>query len=183
MFIQTEDTPNPNSLKFIPDMEIMGDKNPINFSDKKSAIISPLASVLFEIDGVNGIFLGHDFITVTKQKESDWSIMKPYILSAIMDHFVKGGIVIDENAKSPKEIAKDEDPLIAQIKELIETRVRPAVAQDGGDIIFHSYDEGVVQLELHGSCSGCPSSTITLKNGIESMLKHYIPEIIAVEAV
>ncbi len=136
---------------------------------------------MFRIDGVAAVFFGSDFITVTKMADSDWESLKPLLLSAIMDHFVAGKPVM-LGAKALATNDNDSD-IEKQIRELIDTRVRPAVAQDGGDIIFRGFHDGIVQLELHGSCSGCPSSTITLKNGIENMLKHYVPEVIAVEAV
>lgn len=182
MFIQTEATPNPLTLKFIPGVEVMK-TGTVFFTGREDASISPLASTLFDIDGVTAIFLGSDFITVTKDESSHWEALKPILLTAIMDHFVAGKpVMIKAGTAAPVSDENDSD-LVKQIKELIETRVRPAVAQDGGDIIFHGFKDGIVTLELHGSCSGCPSSTVTLKNGIENMLKHYVPEVIAVEAV
>lgn len=181
MFIQTESTPNPLTLKFTPGVNVM-ETGTAFFTSKEDAAISPLALTLFDIDGVTAIFLGGDFITVTKDEASHWEAMKPVILTSIMDHFVAGKPVIIRGTNAAATDENDSD-LVKQIKELIETRVRPAVAQDGGDIIFRGFDNGIVMLELHGSCSGCPSSTITLKNGIENMLKHYVPEVIAVEAV
>jgi Fe-S cluster biogenesis protein NfuA len=139
---------------------------------------------LFKIEGVSAIFLGSDFITVTKGENSGWDELKAPLLTAIMDFFVAKKPVMLSSKKTNIEAGRaDDSELVKQIRELIDTRVRPAVAQDGGDIIFHNFSDGIVQLELHGSCSGCPSSTITLKNGIENMLKHYIPEVIAVEAI
>ncbi len=184
MFIQTESTPNPLTLKFTPGVEVMS-TGTVFFTGKDDASISPLASTLFDVEGVSAIFLGADFITVTKDEASHWEALKPILLTAIMDHFVAGKPVLIKAGKAPVASAANEDDseLVKQIKELIETRVRPAVAQDGGDIIFHGFNDGIVTLELHGSCSGCPSSTVTLKNGIENMLKHYVPEVIAVEAV
>jgi NFU1 iron-sulfur cluster scaffold homolog, mitochondrial len=183
MFIQTETTPNPLTLKFIPGVDV-NTGEPVGFTDKRAALISPLAEALFAIPEVKGVFLGSDFITVTRSENKPWELLKAEILTTIMEHFVAGRPVLLEEApvKAAQPAGEDSD-LVKQIKEIIETRVRPAVAQDGGDIIFHSFEDGVVKLELHGSCSGCPSSTVTLKSGIENMLKHYIPEIIAVEAV
>ena len=184
MFIQTEATPNPQTLKFLPNTQVL-ETGTAFFTSAEDAGISPLAMELFALDGVSAVFLASDFITVTKADDFDWSLLKAPILTLIMDFFAAKRPVMGVSKKiatNENESAKETD-IIKQIRELIETRVRPAVAQDGGDIIFHSFEDGIVKLELHGSCSGCPSSTITLKNGVENMLKHYIPEIIAVEAV
>ena len=182
MFIQTESTPNPQTLKFIPEAKVL-ESGTAFFTNPEDASISPLAVELFAIDGVSAVFLGGDFITITKQEDFDWSLLKAPILTTIMDFFVAKRPVM-KGQKVAASVANEEDSeIVAQIKELIETRVRPAVAQDGGDIIYHCFEDGIVQLELHGACSGCPSSTITMKNGIENMLKHYIPEVVAVEAV
>jgi Fe-S cluster biogenesis protein NfuA len=180
MFIQTEATPNPQTLKFLPNVPIL-ETGTAFFTNIEDAAISPLAVELFAISGVNAVFLGSDFITITKNDEIDWSVLKAPLLSSIMDFLVAKKPVI-KTQKTAEENTNDSE-IVKQIRELIETRVRPAVAQDGGDIIFHDFVDGIVQLELHGSCSGCPSSTVTLKNGVENMLKHYIPEVIAVEAV
>lgn len=184
MFIQTESTPNPLTLKFMPGIEVMA-SGTMFFTTKEDATISPLAMALFEVEGVTAVFFGSDFITVTKDEDSHWEALKPILLTTIMDHLVAGKPVMLEGAtkKATTETTGEDSDIVAQIKELIETRVRPAVAQDGGDIIFRGFEDGIVQLELHGACSGCPSSTVTLKNGIENMLKHYVPEVIAVEAV
>ncbi len=183
MFIQTEETPNPATLKFIPDGQIVLEKDTAEFKNQKQAVTkSPLALQLFEIAGVQAIFFGRDFITVTKSEGSDWSKMKAEILATIMDFFVTGKPVMFEEKASEVSDVEDSE-IVKQIKELIEIKVRPAVAMDGGDIIFHSFTDGIVRLILKGSCSGCPSSTITLKNGIENMLKHYIPEVESVEQV
>jgi Fe-S cluster biogenesis protein NfuA len=184
MFIQTEQTPNPATLKFLPGRDVMGDGT-ANFPTVDTAGRSPLAQRLFQIEGVAGVFLGSDFVTVTKAEEREWSLMKPAILGVIMEHFVAGKPVILEGAPTPAEVdvAIEDEEIVAQIKDLLDTRVRPAVAQDGGDIIFRGFEEGVVYLHMQGSCSGCPSSTATLKMGIENMLKHYVPEVVAVEAV
>ncbi len=182
MFIQTEKTPNPNTLKFIPGTEVMKSGTAF-FTNREDASISPLAVVLFDVEGVSAVFLGSDFITVSKDEASHWEALKPILLTVIMEHFVAGKEVIITSSVIAATSDAEDSELIKQIKELIETRVRPAVAQDGGDIIFHGFEDGIVKLELHGSCSGCPSSTVTLKNGIENMLKHYVPEVVAVEAV
>lgn len=187
MFIQTEATPNPATLKFLPGKEVMGEKGTAFYTDIEAAKQSPLAVELFGIEDVSAIFLGRDFITVTKREQGDWNVLRPLLLTSIMDHYTAGKPIIAE-AKKPElkttNAANDSDnPIVAQIVELIDTRVRPAVAMDGGDIVFHSFDEGIVKLEMHGACSGCPSSTATLKQGIENMLKHYIPEVESVEAV
>jgi len=188
MFIQTEETPNPNTMKFIPGRDVMGDGTAF-FINADEAKQSPLAAALFENRHVRAIFFGSDFITITKAHDAEWGIIKAALLSTIMEHFVSGAPIMHTGKADEKPAAEeivyseDDQRIITEIKDLIETRVRPAVAQDGGDIIFHSFREGVVHLELHGSCSGCPSSTITLKQGIENMLKHYIPEVMAVEAV
>jgi Fe-S cluster biogenesis protein NfuA len=183
MFIQTEPTPNPLTMKFIPGVPVMPSGTAF-FTDPSQAMDAPLALSLFTIEGVEAVFLAADFVTVTKDDESHWEALKPIVLTTLMDHLVAGKPVVTDSEKpSATSDGSEDSELVKQIKELIETRVRPAVAQDGGDIIFHSYKDGIVQLELHGSCSGCPSSTITLKNGIENMLKHYVPEVVAVEAV
>lgn len=182
MFIQTENTPNPATLKFIPEnVEIAGD-NPVDFKNKDQAKgKSILASQLFLINGVKSIFLGKDFITVTKEGDVEWQDIKTEILSSIMDFFLSGKAAINESKE--EESGEEDSDVVKQIKELIEIKVRPAVAMDGGDIIYRGFENGIVKLELKGSCSGCPSSTITLKNGIENMLKHYIPEVEGVEEV
>ena len=179
MFIQTETTPNPATLKFLPGCAVMG-QGSANFTAAAGAGNSPLAQRLFAVDGVAGVFLGGDFITVTKG-DKDWDVMKPLILGAIMDHFTSGQPVMEADDGADDDT--DDDGVVMQIKELLDTRVRPAVAQDGGDIVFHSFDEGVVYLHMQGACSGCPSSTATLKHGIENMLRHYIPEVMEVRSV
>jgi Fe-S cluster biogenesis protein NfuA len=187
MFIQTESTPNPNTLKFIPGVEVLPGGS-MDFSDEEAARQSPLAEALFQIADVKRVFFGGDFITVSKKDDAEWPLIKPVILTTLMEHFVAGIPLLHEGKKGGTHNAADtsteeDSELVKQIKELIDTRVRPAVAQDGGDIVFRGFDEGVVKLELHGSCSGCPSSTMTLKSGIENMLKHYVPEVVSVEAV
>ncbi len=180
MFIQTEGTPNPATLKFLPGCDVMG-QGGANFTNAEMATRSPLASRLFEMEGVEGVYLGGDFITVTKTYEKDWETMKPLLLGAIMEHFTAGKPVI-EGTDDDDDDAYD-GSIESQIKELLDTRVRPAVAQDGGDIIFHSFENGVVYLSMQGACSGCPSSSATLKHGIENMLRHYIPEVMEVRPV
>jgi len=181
MFIQTETTPNPLTLKFIPGVPVMGQGGTAFYTDVGAAKGSPLALALFDINGVRAVFLGADFVTVTRAENSSWEALKPGLLTAIMEHFVSGGKTSNEAAAETS--YEGDDEIVKQIRELIDTRVRPAVAQDGGDIIYRGFEDGIVKLELHGSCSGCPSSTATLKNGIENMLRHYVPEVIAVEAV
>ena len=185
MFIQTESTPNPATLKFLPGREVMGEGQVADFPTAESGARSPLAAALFAVPEVSRVFFGADFISVTK-RDGDWKHLKPAILGAIMEHFTKGLPLMTGSAEESEEtFSEDDAEVVQQIKELIETRVRPAVAQDGGDIIFKGFDgaSGVVSLHLQGSCAGCPSSTMTLKNGIENMLRHYVPEVTAVEAV
>jgi len=187
MFIQTEDTPNPAALKFLPGRPVL-ETGVADFIGRDEAAKSPLARLLFEIDGVAGVFLGSDFITVTKTDEKSWQVLKPLVLGAVMDHFTSGAEVMESAGEV--DIVDDEfhdddvdEEVVTQIKELIETRVRPAVAQDGGDIVYRGFKKGTVYLQLHGACAGCPSSTATLKMGIENMLRHYVPEVSQVEAV
>ena len=184
MFIQTEATPNPATLKFLPGRAVL-ENGTLDLRDADQAAQSPLAERLFGIAGVSGVFFGSDFITVTKQEDGDWYHLKPAILAAIMEHFTTGRPVFLNGDGEAADTAADEEDneIVAQIKELLETRVRPAVAQDGGDIIFHDFEDGVVYLHMQGSCSGCPSSTATLKAGIENMLRHYIPEVVEVRAI
>ena len=183
MFIQTEETPNPATLKFIPGVAVLGNST-MDFPTREAATTSPLAARLFDIEGVDRVFFGGDFITVTAN-ETEWHILKPPILGAIMEHFSAGLPLVDDVASGTESapVESEDDEIVVQIKELLDTRVRPAVAQDGGDIIFHGFEEGVVYLQMQGSCSGCPSSTMTLKHGIENMLKHYIPEVESVQPV
>ncbi len=180
MFIQTEPTPNPNTLKFLPGRDVLGSTT-ASFSDAAMAQSSPLASRLFALGGVTGVFLGSDFISVTKSEGVDWPVLKPAVLGAVMDHYTSGEALISETA--PAAAVGEDSPIVVQIKELLDTRVRPAVANDGGDIIFRAFEDGVVYLHMQGACSGCPSSTATLKHGIENMLRYYVPEVQAVEAV
>jgi Fe-S cluster biogenesis protein NfuA len=184
MFIQTEQTPNPATLKFLPGQSVMP-HGVAEFTEAQEAErLSPLAARVFKVDGVTGVYLGGDFISVTKAGDEEWHLLKPAVLGAIMEHYLSGDPVALEGAEAGSGTATDDqDPTIRQIKELIETRVRPAVAQDGGDIVFHGFDRGVVYLHLRGACSGCPSSIVTLKNGIENLLKYYVPEVVEVRAI
>jgi len=184
MFIQTEATPNPTTLKFLPGEPVLAGA-PVDFRKDGDFSYSPLAKRLFEIDGVDGVFLGADFITVTKNND-DWQHLKPAVLGAIMEHYMSGAAVVEgngENAENDGDFDEADSEIVSTIKELLDTRVRPAVAQDGGDITFHGFKNGIVFLEMKGACSGCPSSTATLKHGIENLLKHFIPEIKEVQAV
>ncbi|SRR5579885_1232423 len=181
MFIQTEQTPNPATLKFLPGREVMA-TGTAHFAAAEECGRSPLAARLFAIPGVAGVFLGADFVSVSKDDSQDWFRLKPAILGAIMEHFTLGEPIFVGDDSAP-EADEDDDEIVVQIKELLETRVRPAVAQDGGDIIFHRFEDGVVYLHMQGSCSGCPSSTATLKAGIENMLRYYVPEVVEVRAV
>jgi Fe-S cluster biogenesis protein NfuA len=182
MFIQTEQTPNPATLKFLPGVAVMP-TGTANFTDPQAASRSPLAERLFTLPEVTGVFLGNDFITVTKAGDSDWFHLKPAVLGAIMEHFTTGQPVVTGTEEVAAATDSEDDEIVSAIKELLETRVRPAVAQDGGDIIFEDFSDGIVYLHMQGSCSGCPSSTATLKAGIENMLRHYIPEVLEVRAV
>ncbi len=184
MFIETQSTPNPATLKFMPGREV-SPAGMHDFRDAEAAKASPLAQVLFAQDGVRGVFLGPDFIAITKDEAHEWPHLKPALLGAIMDHFQSGAPVLGgENADADEEEYEGEAAeIVAQIKELIDTRVRPAVARDGGDIVFQRFDvaSGLVYLHMRGACAGCPSSSMTLKHGIENLLKHYVPEVSAVE--
>jgi Fe-S cluster biogenesis protein NfuA len=169
-------------LKFLPGQAVLA-SGVADFPSADKAGTSPLAKGLFAIDGVTGVFLGSDFITVTKKMDKDWSTLKPHVLAAIMDHFLSGLPALSDNVPVAATSNESDSEVVKQICELIETRVRPAVAQDGGDITFNRFEDGVVYLNLKGSCAGCPSSTATLKSGIENMLKHYIPEVTEVRQV
>jgi len=180
MFIQTEQTPNPQTLKFLPARVVM-ETGTAFFQKVEESSNSPMAKRLFNIEGVTGVFLGSDFITITKSDDLEWEVIKPGILGAIMEHYNsnEATIINDDDSKGEKslKINADDTEIDKQIKELLDTRVRPAVAMDGGDIIYDSFKDGVVYLHMQGACSGCPSSTATLKMGIENMLKHYVPEV------
>lgn len=185
LFIQTESTPNPATLKFLPGQTVL-ELGTADFPSAEAAAKSPLARRVFAAGGVTGVFFGNDFVTVTKAEGIEWQHIKPAILGAIMEHFQSGAPVIEGDA-SPSgghaEHAGEDGDIVRQIKELLDTRVRPAVAQDGGDITFHGFDRGVVYLHMQGACAGCPSSTLTLKMGIENLLRHYIPEVLEVRPV
>ena len=185
MFIQTESTPNPATLKFLPGQTVL-EAGTADFPSADAAGPSPLAQRVFGVSGVTGVFFGHDFVTVTKDEAVEWDHVKPAILGAIMEHFQSGQPVMAGAAAAPSGHADHDGPdaeIVTQIKELLDTRVRPAVAQDGGDITFHGFDRGIVYLHMQGACAGCPSSTLTLKMGIENLLRHYIPEVIEVRPV
>jgi Fe-S cluster biogenesis protein NfuA len=185
MFIQTEATPNPATLKFLPGEPVSG-SGPREYLTAEEASLSPLAARLFTVKGVSGVFLGGDFITVSKSA-GEWQHLKPAILGVIMEHYLSGEPVVLDDAPPARGAAETFDPadreIVGTIKDLLDTRVRPAVAQDGGDITFQGYRDGVVFLNMKGSCSGCPSSTATLKHGIENLLRHFIPEVTEVRPV
>jgi NFU1 iron-sulfur cluster scaffold homolog, mitochondrial len=186
MFIETEGTPNPATLKFLPGRAVMA-AGTADFATPGSAARSPLAGALFALPGVVRVFLGMDFVTVTKTAEVDWQTLRPQVLGAIMDHFMSDRPVLEgeapDVASDEEEVLPEDREVVEQIKELLDTRVRPAVAGDGGDIVFRGFRDGIVRLHMQGACSGCPSSTATLKYGIENMLRHYVPEVVAVEQV
>jgi Fe-S cluster biogenesis protein NfuA len=185
MFIQTESTPNPATLKFLPGQTVLA-TGTADFPSPDTAGHSPLAARIFAVNGVTGVFFGHDFVTVTKDEATDWDHIKPAILGAVMEHFQSGQPVMGADhaaASGHAEHSGEDAEIVGQIKELLDSRVRPAVAQDGGDITFHGFDRGVVYLHMQGACAGCPSSTLTLKMGIENLLRHYIPEVTEVRPV
>ena len=186
MFIQTEQTPNPQTLKFLPGKVVIVEGTAF-YQNVNEADNSPFARRLFAIEGVEGVFFGSDFITITKSDTFEWQVMKPSVLGSIIDHFNSDDVTVEkiENKLSENSLKSSEDDsdIVKQIKELLDTRVRPAVAMDGGDIIYNDFEDGIVYLKMQGACSGCPSSTATLKMGIENMLKHYIPEVQEVRPV
>lgn len=182
MFIQTEETPNPATLKFLPGRVLMSEGT-ADFKSQEEASKSPLALKLFENEGIKGVFFGSDFITISKDDTQDWAILKPLILGAIMDHFITHQPLFYEKKVPISSKHEEDDPLVVQIQELLDTRIRPAVAMDGGDIVFDHFEEGVLYVRMQGACSGCPSSSATLKAGIENMLRHYVPEVNEVRAV
>ena len=189
MLIETETTPNPATLKFMPGLPVM-DAGTRDFADADEAEASPLAEALFDLGDVSGVFFGKDFVSVTAGEGAEWRSLKPQVLSVLLDHFSSHAPLFHPGSAGDIHVADDEsfaeDPadadIVAQIKELIELRVRPAVARDGGDIVYRGFDRGTVYLAMHGACSGCPSSSATLKNGIEQLLKHYVPEVTEVRA-
>ncbi|XP_014246777.1 NFU1 iron-sulfur cluster scaffold homolog, mitochondrial-like isoform X2 [Cimex lectularius] len=186
MFIQTQETPNPNSLKFLPGIKVLGEKQTMDFPNSRDAYCSPLAKLIFRINGVKSVFFGPEFITVTKVDDDvEWRVLKPEIFATIMDFFASG-LPILHDVKPPDantQINDDDDETVQMIKELLDTRIRPTVQEDGGDIVYMGFDDGVVKLKLQGSCTNCPSSVVTLKSGIQNMLQFYIPEVVAVEQV
>jgi Fe-S cluster biogenesis protein NfuA len=190
MLIRTEHTPNPTTRKFLPGQAVM-DSGTRDFPDAESAAASPLAEALFATEMVEGVFYGRDFVSVTAAPAVSWTDLEPVVLEALLDHFVTGAPLFKAGTAAGIDVSSDpgfeEDPadsdIIEQIKELIDTRVRPAVAQDGGDIVYKGYRDGRLYLSMHGACQGCPSSEVTLKRGIESLIRHYVPEVESVEAV
>ncbi|GGH35575.1 Fe-S cluster biogenesis protein NfuA, 4Fe-4S-binding domain [Cribrihabitans marinus] len=185
MFIQTESTPNPATLKFLPGQTVL-EAGTADFPSAEAAAKSPLANRIFAVDGVSGVFFGNDFVTVIKDDGVEWDHIKPAILGAVMEHYQSGQPIMGDDARPASghaEHSGEDAEVVGQIKELLDSRVRPAVAQDGGDITFHGFDRGVVYLHMQGACAGCPSSTLTLKMGIENLLRHYIPEVTEVRPV
>jgi Fe-S cluster biogenesis protein NfuA len=183
MFIQTEATPNPATLKFLPGQTVL-EAGTADFPSREAADKSPLATRVYGVEGVTGVFFGTDFVTVTKADDVEWDHIKPGVLGAIMEHFQSGQPAMEGDAGAGHaEHTGPDGEIVHQIKELLDTRVRPAVAQDGGDITFHGFDRGIVYLHMQGACAGCPSSTLTLKMGIENLLRHYIPEVVEVRPV
>ena len=180
MFIKTQDTPNPSSLKFLPGSRVL-ENGTLDFPTLSSAQKSPLAKLLFRIEGVKGVFFGGDFITVTKEDDEsvEWKLLKPEIFATIMDFFHSGLPIVHDDAvpSGDTEILEDDDDTVAMIKELLDTRIRPTVQEDGGDIVYMGFDDGIVRLKMQGSCTSCPSSVVTLKNGVQNMLQFYIPEV------
>jgi len=181
MFIQTEATPNPATVKFLPGQTVL-ERGSFDFASKEEAIHAPLAQRLFALAGVSRIFLGNDFISVSKDDNTDWVMLKPMVLNALMEHLSTGQPIVNADALQGDD-GEDDDEIVMQIKELLETRVRPAVMMDGGDIVFDRFEDGVVYLRMQGACAGCPSSTATLKMGVENMLKHFVPEVQEVRPV
>lgn len=183
MFIQTEQTPNPATIKFLPGVQVLASGSADFQSKEAAAGVSPLAERLFGLQGVIGVFLGEDFVSVSKSDDTDWSMLKSMVLGVMMEHLSTGQHVMVEGASKSNAVSNDDDEIVIQIKQLLEERVRPAVMQDGGDIVFERFEDGIVYLEMQGACAGCPSSTMTLKAGIENMLRHYVPEVEEVRPV
>ncbi len=182
MFIQCEETPNPLTLKFLPG-EVLLDQGTLEFKSAEDACQSPWAASLFQIKGIQGVFIGYDFISVTKTADQEWSILKPLILGRLMENLTSHTPIVQNQETLEIETSEEDAKIVAEIRELLDTRVRPAVAMDGGDISFAGFEDGIVYVRLKGACSGCPSSTVTLKSGIESMLRHYVPEVVSVQEV
>ncbi|XP_058839403.1 NFU1 iron-sulfur cluster scaffold homolog, mitochondrial-like [Topomyia yanbarensis] len=184
MFIQTQDTPNPDSLKFLPGVPVLEKGQTMDFPTPAAAMCSPLGKLLFRIEGVRSVFFGPDFVTISKHEDAEWRLIKPEVFAVVMDFFASGlPVVTDAKPTGDTQINEDDDETVQMIKELLDTRIRPTVQEDGGDIIFMGFDDGVVKLKMQGSCSSCPSSIVTLKNGVQNMLQFYIPEVVSVEQV
>ena len=177
MFIQTETTPNPNAIKFIPGIPVSPERSFDFRTPEEAMAVSPLAKMLFEIGDVTGVYLGTDFVSVTKDDTADWAMIKPRVLAGIMDHAMSGLPTVDAAAIEQRQHAAQDDPVVAQIMEILDERIRPAVANDGGDVVFDRFEDGVLYLHMRGACAGCPSATMTLKQGIEGMMKHFVPEV------
>lgn len=185
MFIQTQETPNPDSLKFLPGKDVLGKGNTMDFPSITAAQGSPLAKVLFRVEGVKSVFFGGDFITISKAEDAEWAVMKAELFAVIMDFFASGLPLVSKSSQpnSDTQAGEEDDEIVVMIKELLDTRIRPTVQEDGGDIVFVGYEDGIVKLKLQGSCSSCPSSIVTLKSGVQNMLQFYIPEVVSVEQV
>jgi len=182
MFIQCEETPNPLTLKFLPG-EVLLDQGTMEFKSVEDAKTSPLVAKIFEIQGVASVLIGYDFLSVTKTIDEEWYVLKPLILGRLMEHLTSKAAILQNAGTEVMPVSAEDAKIVEQIRELLDTRIRPAVAMDGGDIVFAGFEDGIVYVRLRGACSGCPSSSITLKSGIESMLRHYVPEVVAVEEV
>ena len=183
MYIETEQTPNPQTLKFLLEQELLASGS-VNYADREGIETSPLAQEIFRIEDVEGVFIGQNFVSVTKAEASDWAVLKPIVLSSLMQFIASGEEAVKVTSDEVSFKVSDEDAdVVAQISSIIAERVRPSVAGDGGDIVLRGYEAGIVYLQMQGACAGCPSSTITLKHGIENLLKYYIPEVIEVRAV
>lgn len=182
MFIQTQDTPNPNSLKFLPGVKVLEPSQTKDFPNATDAYCSPLAKMLFRVEGVKSVFFGPDFITITKADEDvEWKLLKPEVFAVIMDFFASGLPVLNEDQPAADtQVTDDDDEIVQMIKELLDTRIRPTVQEDGGDIVFVGFEEGIVKLKMQGSCTSCPSSVVTLRNGVQNMMQFYIPEVLGV---
>lgn len=177
MFIQTESTPNPNAVKFVPGTDVSPTRTFDFRTPEEAMAVSPLAKIIFDIGDVTGVYLGANFVSVTKDETADWAMVKPRVLAAIMDHSLSGMPNINEDEVQKREEAQSSDPVVIQILEILDERVRPAVANDGGDVVFDKFEDGVLYLHMRGACAGCPSATMTLKDGIENMMKHFVPEV------
>ncbi|XP_014212825.1 NFU1 iron-sulfur cluster scaffold homolog, mitochondrial [Copidosoma floridanum] len=183
IFIQARDTPNPNSKKFVPDVEVLGPGRTKEFSNAKDANCSPLAKILFDIKGVKYVFFGPDFITVIKTDDSKWQFLKPEIISSMTDFFASGLSILPKPQDSPDTFNGEDDEVVRKIKEVIDTKVRPRAQEDGGDLVFMGFENGIVKLKMRGTCTSCPNSVETLKNGVQNMLQFYVPDVLGVERV